>query len=102
MSRHHYGTPPNQRMTTDFLVLNVAFPKSVRYNLERLSSNLKTINNHQPITPGSAEFTVGKLAAHLKFMTVDEMMADGEAFFQEFQIALLDIGSQLEKQYFIF
>lgn len=102
MSRHHYGTPPNRWMATDFLVLNVAFPKSVRYNLERLDNNLKTISNHQPVTSDSVEFTVGKLAAHLKFMTADEIVDHGEAFFQEFQVALLDIGAQLEKQYFIF
>ena len=100
MSRHHYGTTPNRRMTTDFLVLNTKFPKSILYNLDKLDTNLKVISNHQPMKPDSVEFSVGKIAAQLKFLTADEIVEDGETFLQNLQEALFMIGAQLEKQYF--
>ena len=100
MSRRHYGTTPNRRMTTDFLVLNTMFPKSILYNLDKLDTNLRVINNHQPAKPGSVEFSVGKVAAQLKFLTAEEIVDDGEAFLQNLQEALYTIGAQLEKQYF--
>ncbi len=102
MSRHHYGTPPNERSATDFLVLNVRFPKSVRYNLDKLENNLRLISNYQPVAPDTVEFSVGKMAAQLRFMTAEEIMEEGDAFFQELQQELIDIGGALEKQYFSF
>ena len=100
MSRHHYGTTPNQRMATDFLVLNTKFPKSILYNLDKLDYNLKVISNYQPTGPGSVEFSVGKIAAQLKFLTADEIVENSEAFLQNLQEVLFTIGAQLEKQYF--
>ena len=102
MSRHHYGTTPNRRMTMDFLVLNTKFPKSILYNLNRLDYNLKVISNYQPIRPNSVEFSVGKVAAQLKFSTAEEIVANGEDFLHNLQEVLFDIGAQLENQYFNF
>lgn len=100
MSRHHYGITPNQLMVTDFLVLNTKFPKSVLYNLEKLSTNLQVISNYQPIAPSSVEFSVGKVAAQLRFLTAEEIMEDGEKFLQNLQEALFNVGDQLRTQYF--
>ena len=102
MSRHHYGTPPNERLMTDFLVLNVRFPKSIRYNLDKLEDNLRVISNYQPLVPDTVEFSVGKMAAQLRFMTAEEIMGQGDAHFEELQRGLINIGDALEKQYFSF
>ena len=102
MSRHHYGTPPSERLATDFLVLNVKFPKSVRYNVDKLEENLRVISNYRPMTPGTVAFSVGKMAARLRFLTAEEIMEQGNAFFRELQQELIDIGGALEKQYFSF
>ncbi len=102
MSRHHYGTPPNERLATDFLVLNVRFPKSIRYNLDKLEDNLRVISNYQPVVPDTVEFSVGKMAAQLRFMTAEEIMGQGDTYFEELQQGLINIGGELEKQYFSF
>lgn len=102
MSRHHYGTTPNQERAVDFLILNQKFPKSVLYNLERLKSDLKIASNNKPITPDSVEFTVGKLTAKMNFLTLEEILEDGEHFLAHLQEELIKIGAQLEQQYFTF
>lgn len=102
MSRHHYGTPPNERLATDFLVLNVKFPKSVRYNLDKLEENLRVISNYRPVAPDTVEFSVGKMAAHLRFLTAEGIMEQSDAFFEKLQHDLINIGGALEEQYFSF
>ena len=102
MSRHYYGTNPTRELVTDFFILNRKFPKSILYNLEKLRFHLKIISNGQPMTPDSVEFKVGKLAAHIQFLTVDEILEQDEKFLQDLEKELDTAGADLERQYFIF
>ncbi|MGB3586028.1 MAG: alpha-E domain-containing protein [Tunicatimonas sp.] len=100
MSRNHYGTHPTQKLVTDFIILNRKFPKSILYNLEKLKLHLRVISDGQPITPDSVEFTIGKLAAHVQYMTVEEIIDQGEDFLQDVNQELYALGNELERQYF--
>ncbi len=102
MSRNHYGTRPTRELVTDFFILNRKFPKSILYNLEKLKNHLKTIANNQPITPDSVDFKVGKLAAYVQYLTVDEIITQEEEVIRTIEDKLYNIGTDLEQQYFIF
>lgn len=102
MSRHYYGTHPNRELVTDFFILNRKFPKSIMYNLEKLRYHLKFISNGQPAEPNSVEFMVGKLTAHIQFMTLEEILEQDETFLHTLEQKLYTIGAELERQYFIF
>nr|WKN38882.1 alpha-E domain-containing protein [Tunicatimonas sp. TK19036] len=101
MSRHYYGTHPTRELVTDFFILNRKFPKSILYNLEKLRHHLKIISNGQPMTPDSVEFKVGKLASHIQYLTVNEILEQGETFLEDLEKELYTVGANLERQYFI-
>ncbi|SDM32742.1 Uncharacterized conserved protein, Alpha-E superfamily [Catalinimonas alkaloidigena] len=102
MSRHYYGTTPNQEKAYDFLVLNRKSPKSVLYNLERIRFDLEIISGNRPIVPESVEFSAGKLASKISFLTVKEILNEGSSFFDHLIDELVAIGAQLEQQYLTF
>ena len=102
MSRNYYGTHPTREMVTDFFILNRKFPKSILYNLEKLRFHVKVLGNGQPTTPNSVDFKIGKLSAHVQYLTVEEIVDEDEAFLQNLKQELYVIGEELERQYFTF
>ena len=103
MSRnYYYGTRPTRELVSDFLILNRKFPKSILYNLEKLRNHVKIISDDKPADPGSVEFKIGKLTAHIQYMTVPEIMEQDTTFLPTLHQELYAIGSELERQYFTF
>ena len=99
MSRHYYHESPNRKRGIEFLILNQKFPKSVLFNLKEVYNHLNNISRQNGLKPESVEFTAGKLIAHMEYLTVDNIMDEGEAFLYKLNEQLFDIGNQLEKQY---
>lgn len=99
MSRHYYHESPNRQRGIEFLILNKKFPKSVLFNLKELQQNLKIISEHKPVTPDSVEFTTGKLIARMNYLTVEDILDEGEDFLYQLEEQLIEIGSALEQQY---
>ena len=102
MSRNYYGTRPTRELVTDFFILNRKFPKSILYNLERLKIHLKNIKDGQPISPDSVDFNVGKLAAYVQYLTVEEIVSQEEKVIRTLKDRLYNIGTEFEQRYFIF
>ncbi len=99
MSRHYYHDSPNRVRGVEFLILNKKFPKSVLFNLKELQTNLRNISNRRGVGPDTVEFTTGKLIAYMNYLTVDDIMEEGEVFLYKLQEHLFTIGNQLERQY---
>lgn len=102
MSRRYYIKPLNRSLALEFLLLNKKFPRSILYNLDKLIQDLEIISDNQPIHPKSVEFLAGKLNATLCFLTIEDILTDERAFLSKLRKDLLEIGSQLEKQYLNF
>lgn len=99
MSRHYYHEAPNRERGIEFLILNQKFPKSVLFNLKELQTHLLNISLNNSTSPETVEFTTGKLIAYMEYLTIDDIMQEGEIFLYKLQEHLFKIGNELEQQY---
>lgn len=99
MSRHYYHDSPNRERGIEFLILNKKFPKSVLFNLKELHNNLNNISHHKSVNPDTVEFLTGKLIAYMDYLTVEDIMQEGEVFLYKLKENLFYIGNELERQY---
>lgn len=99
MSRHYYHESPNRERGIEFLILNQQFPKSVLFNLKELQSHLLNISLQKFARPESVEFTTGKLIAYMEYLTVEDILQEGEIFLYKLKEHLFKIGDELERQY---
>jgi uncharacterized alpha-E superfamily protein len=102
MSRKYYKTLPNKHNAIEFLVLNKSFPRSISYNLERIERNMEVINDSKKFSKDSARFKVGRLNAHLRYMTIEEIEQKEIIFLNELTQALYDIGQKFDEEYLNF
>lgn len=99
MSRHYYHESPNRERGIEFLILNKKFPKSVVFNLNELHIHLQNVSLASNASPESVEFATGKLIAYMNYMTVEEILKEGEEFLYKLKEHLFNIGNKLERQY---
>lgn len=99
MSRHFYHESPNRERGIEFLILNNKFPKSVLFNFKELHSNLHNISPHKSVSPDTVEFKTAKLIAYMEYLTVEDIMEEGEVFLYKLKEHLFNIGGELERQY---
>ncbi len=99
MSRIYYRAVPNVREALEFLILNKEFPKSISFNLRRISASLNKISTLKNPDAGSLEFEVGKLNAAFSFMTMEEIEEDTLGFLEETLTQIYEMGKELENKY---
>lgn len=101
MYRHQYGMVRLDN-TAEFLILDQAFPRSVRNCLKRADDSLHAITG----TPkrsfrNPAERQLGRLVAELDYTVIEEVIAQGlHEFLDELQLRLNGIGDGLRDSFF--
>lgn len=99
MSRTYYKAVPNYHDTLEFLVLNNDFPRSICYNLTRMSRYLERINHSKVSDKDSPEFTIGKICATLHYLTIQEIEGDVVNFLNNTLLSINRIGELIERKY---
>lgn len=86
----------------DFLTLDRAFPRSMRYCLSRAERSLHVITGTPAGTFGNkAEQEMGRLRSELDFTSIDDITRVGvHEFIDGFQNRLNDIGSAIHNSFF--
>jgi len=100
MSRRFYRSPPSLHSSVEFLVLNQFFPRSLIYSLKHVQLYAERINPIPSYEENSFEFALGKLIAHISYMTIDEIERDLDGFFSMVLGRIHNIGNCLAKTYF--
>ena len=96
-----HGAEVNPRLVAEFLLLNEDFPRSVLFCVDELNNALRKISG---VPDGKfcndAEKLAGRLAAELRFSTVEEIFETGlHDYLDGLQAKLNDIGGALFNAY---
>ena len=97
-----YGADVHPKHVAEFLVLNEAFPRSIRFCAGELNTALRRLSG---VAEGrflnDAERLAGRLLAELQFSTVEEIFEQGlHWYLDEVQTKLNSIGDALFNAYF--
>ncbi len=96
-----YTADIKPRCIAEFLLLNPAFPHSIRFSIERLQTELQSIahiTGHR--TAGRAERLTGRLQASLDYGVVDEILADNfHAYLENIQYQCGQIHAAIQELY---
>lgn len=102
MSKKHYKRIPDKLKTIEFLVLNPKNPKSVISNVVKVKDFIDQISNKTYLEPDSVEFKIGKLVAHFKYLTIEEIAENVPDFLNSTYEKLVDLGDAFERDYLLF
>jgi uncharacterized alpha-E superfamily protein len=83
----------------EFLLFNVAFPKSLTYNLQKIREHIQYIAFQDQKGPESLEFKAGKIASHFQFLTMTEVEGAIPAFLNNTVTGLYHLASLLDQKY---
>lgn len=99
--RKEYHTALEPKFIAEFLLLHGQFPRSVRYNVRRLSEAVNDIAKHNPNTSTEAKRLAGWLSSRLEYMPNVEMILEEETPSLDVLIdALAGISNAISKIYF--
>lgn len=99
MNRKYYRSIPNKNQVLEFLILNIQNPRSIHYSITRIAEYLSQISQTKKTPPNSIEFTINKLSAQYKFLTIDEYKDDVYPLLNNTRDVLLGLCSDIEKKY---
>ncbi|PSR53086.1 alpha-E domain-containing protein [Adhaeribacter arboris] len=102
MYKRYYKTNTWRRNILDFLLFNATFPKSLAYNLSYIQKNVQSIAFQEAKGKDSITFKVGKSAAQLQFMTIEEVEDDTIGFLNKALDKLYKLGRLLEEKYLVY
>jgi len=85
----------------EFLIFSTTFPRSIRYCLQRLDTELHRLSGKERREYGSAEEKAfGKLLSDLNFLTIEEILASGlHEFLQGVQTTLDQLDDHIYRKY---
>jgi uncharacterized alpha-E superfamily protein len=99
--KSQYGADVQPRHVAEMLMLNENFPRSIRFCVERLDEALRHISGvSDRHFSNEAERLCGRLAAELRFTTIQEIFVSGvHGQLDEIQVHLNHIGDALFQTY---
>lgn len=101
MYRRKWG-PIQPNRVLDFLVLNPAFPRSLRFCIQATETALRSISGNTSAEPqNEAEALVADMSRRLATLTAEEIVSTGlHPFIDQFQTTLNQIGAAISTAYF--
>ncbi len=102
MCRKFYNALPNRINTLEFLLLNPEFPRSVSYNLTLVHDLLKDISQQKDFNKTSIEYKFGKDINHFRYLEIEEVEINVQAFLEETLQKINFFCSLIEKEYFVY
>ena len=87
----------------ELLTLNLNYPRSISYNLQKIYEYLLFISPDKNEKVGTPEFEAGKLASRMKYTTIEDIKNIGiKEFYTEILDNIYKLASLIEKRYFIY
>lgn len=97
--RRHVGRVDPERVV-EFLLLEPAFPRSVRFSLEALAESLAAIEAPTQKGLRPADRLVGLMLAELKYLPLEQILRDDlHAFLQRMTERLIQVSRAVQEQY---
>lgn len=99
--RKFYVAQVEPQKVTEFLILNDFFPRSIRHCVDALNAGLRRISGNQEESfHNLPEKLAGRLAAELKYSSIDEINAAGlHQYVDSLQVKLNEIGAAIFETY---
>jgi uncharacterized alpha-E superfamily protein len=87
-----------------FLILERAFPRTLRFAVDGAAASVTAIRSNIPGRPvDTAERTLGRLQADLEYAEMGEILAEGlPKFLQRIQSRLAEAAMEIQKSYFLY
>ncbi len=99
--RKRHRTPPDPERIAAYLLLDPAFPRSLRASLEALHADVRRIVALNPAAPREVERQVGWLTARVAYCPhVGRIVEDGDPSLDELLDALSEISDTMARTYF--
>jgi len=97
------GNLTDRDSVLELLTLNLSYPRSISYNLQKIHEYLKFISLDKNEKVNTPEFEAGKLASRLKYTTIDDIKNIGiKQFYTDILDNIYKLASQIEKRYFTY
>jgi uncharacterized alpha-E superfamily protein len=101
MYRQTFGSVDSDHVA-QFLILNHAFPRSMRFCIHRADDSLRCITGSSPgMFNTIAERKLGRLRSELDYAQIAEILRGGlHEFIDDFQVSLNGVGSSVSDNFF--